>query len=415
MSKQGATQVTGVQESQHSKDVKAAEASEDAQKRAEFEAAPKKTFADLPDDHPMARREAAIAAIESAALKNDGVDVVDEDADAEAAAAEAARKDLEDKATKDAADKAVATTAPKPSAVALDTTAQLNADDLVLTPEMLAKARVEVKIDGKSEWMPASKVLGQYQKGAAADVRLADATKLKNEASAALEKAQKDAQQRTSLATTDAEKIAAQAQVQTAQAATEKFRQASEAIYAGREDEAAKLFSEAVAIAITPATERRSDPATVNSDDLVRNVTQSVKQQLSQEGALTKLFEDYPEIKSKKAFALITDEYINAFVANGDAIGDAIRKAGEAIGEEYGFGKFKQAAPAPAGRQVKTTAPTTRAEKLSAKQELDAIQSGNARSTNQEEQVETPEQVIAAIAASRPGAMAATLPGARAS
>lgn len=391
---------TGVQDEGKSRsalDQKERDDGDAAKARADFEKAPIKGFADLPDDHPMRRRMEMVEDIERInAAAASGEEPTD-----------AAKAEVIAKASGDVQEKPVEA---KPAAKvvtdnAAQAAAQLKGEEgiTVLDPADLAKYSVKVKIDGVEELVPASKVLGTWQKGAAADVRLAAATKAKADAEKVLSDAQKQAQQAVATAATTSQTAVAQDKVQTSAAASDKFKEASDALYAGESDKAAQLFSEAVAIATTPAAAKEQ----VSTADLVTQVTKGVTQQLSQDGALKQLFSDYPQIKEKKAFQIIADEYIGAFVANGDDIATAIGKAGDAIGEEYGFGKFAKAVvPLDSGRPMKSGGPTTRAEKLSAKEELDVLQSGNARSTSGEAEPQTVSQEIEDMRKKRPGYIA---------
>lgn len=363
-----------------------------AQKHAE---APIKGFEDLPPDHPMARRAAMMGEIEAINEKIDG----SKDGDDAVAAVIAKAADPDHVPIESFTDKPGTQAAPAPKAEPkLDATSQIAAqttDPIVIDSADLAKYQVRTKVDGVEELVPATKVLGQYQKGAAADVRLAQATKLQKEAQAALNAA----------LAAPAPATTAQAVTQGANAAsaTEKFKEASDALYSGDADRAAALFSEAVAAATGGQANGRGD-ATLSSDELVNQTATAVTQRLSQQGALKQLFEDYPDIKSKKAFAIIADEYTAAFIENGDDVATAIHKAGEAIGEEYGLGKWgAKAAPVNPGRQVKNGGPTTRAEKLSAKEELDNIQSSNARSVGTEAQEPSVLETLEAMRKARPG------------
>jgi hypothetical protein len=306
---------------------------------------------------------------------------------------------------------AAASKAPVDKPAKVQTEAEKNAaqvkaqtEPTILEFADLDKYQVRTKIDGVDELVPAAKALGQYQKGAAADVRLANATKLEREAKAALEAATKNAQTASALATTTGEKAAATTRVKDAQAANEKFKEASDALYGGDVSKAAELFSAAVELATTPA-EARTESATLSDDEIVERAVLRTTQKLSQDGALKQLFEDYPDIKSKRAFGIMADEAINAFMTNGDDVATAIHKAGEAIGEEYKLGKWATVpvVTADKGRPVNTGGPTTRADKLSAKEELDNIASGNARSTSTEKAPQTVAEEIAEMRASRPG------------
>jgi hypothetical protein len=73
------------------------------------------------------------------------------------------------------------------------------------------------------------------------------------------------------------------------------------------------------------------------SNELVEAVTERVMQAIDAKPAVAQLFEDYPEIKAKRAYQMIADEYAAAFMANGEDIATAIAKAGEAVGEEFGL------------------------------------------------------------------------------
>ena len=383
---------------------------DDSKARVEFEKAPIKGFADLPPDHPMAMRNAMLDAIEAANVKLELGDEEGAAADTAAAIATAAGDKPTAPPISAFTDPVVVKDAPKPAAkvepkagVKSEAEKQIEAQTapIVLDAADLDKYQVRTKIDGVEELVPATKALGTYQKGAAADVRLANATKLQNEAKAAVAEALKQASPKPGEATTT---TVTPTQVRDAQAAKAKFKEASDALYAGEADKAAELFSDAVALTQTPVPEKRVESAT-STADLVSQVTAGVKQQLSQDGALKQLFEDYPDIKSKKAFALITDEYANAFMANGDDPATAIHKAGEAVGEEYHLGKWAvKADPVKdAGRLLNTGGPTTRADKLSAKEELDNIQSGNARSTSTEAAPQTVAEELEEMRKKRPG------------
>ncbi len=243
--------------------------------------------------------------------------------------------------------------------------------------------------------------MAQYQKGGAADVKLANAVKLEREAKTAAEKIIKDAKQATSHATTTAEKVEAQSSVEAAQKAQAKFKEASDALILGETETAAKLFGEAVAIAQAPLSTGRTESPTLDVNEIVRQAVVGTKQQLDEDGALKQLFTDYPEIKAKRAFAIMADEYIAAYREQGESQVQAIAHAGETLGEEYGLGKHKTAAPAPSGRRLNSDAPTTREAKLAAKETLDNITSGNARTASQDEVVQSPQQTIAEMAAAR--------------
>jgi hypothetical protein len=269
------------------------------------------------------------------------------------------------------------------------TQAAAQTEDLILDEDTTKRAKVRTKVDGVEQLVDVSKVIASYQKGLAADVRLAEATELLRDA-------------KTKAAVAGMEKAVAEAgaavkamETQNAPvAATKLFKEASDALFEGDGEKAAKLFSEAVAAAQPQG--REAPPATLNADD----IAQVVEQRISQKSALEKLFTDYPEIKADDDLALLADRRVNLYVKQGSSQAEAILKASEDIGEKFKLGKHK----ASTGRPLKGDAPTTREDKLAGKKELDALPSSGVRSTATEEPPETPEALIAAMAAARPGA-----------
>jgi hypothetical protein len=373
---------------------------------AKMKAAPLATVSDLPEDHPIRRRQEMMEHIGEVA-GTEGVLTTaapaGEDDDADDAAAEAARAQLaSDAARAEAAERAGKPAEKKPEAtseVATEIASQAADDASVLDLSALEGKSVRIKIDGVETLVPATKVLGQYQKGAAADVRLANATKAQREAEAEASRILAAARAATA---TQATAPAAQAKTENAEAAVAKFKEANEAIFVGEAEKAARLFAEGTALIQAPAATGQP----FDSAQVVQEVARGVKAQLSQERALETLFTDYPEIKAKRAFQIVVDEAIAAKVANGLDTPTAIKEAGDEVAEEYRLGKF--GAPAPAeekGRQIKVASgtPTTAAAKRAGKDGLDNVQAGNARVASAAEVVETPQDTIAQMMAARAG------------
>lgn len=270
---------------------------------------------------------------------------------------------------------------------------QLDDAPLVLDADALSRAMVKTVVDGKEELVPASKALAQYQKGAAADVRLAEATRLSREAEERLRqieereaqaKAQIDAQQRD---TTSAE---------LQDELVELTKQHASALYAGEEEKAAKLLSDIVGkrVAVELAGRTQASAIQVTPDQLVEQALPALKQRLSVDSALDQLKSDYPEIWNDPDMALLADSYRDRHEAAGMSRADAIAKAGEDVGKKFGIGKFKK-------EDVATPGSTTREQKLAAKQGLDEPTSANARAATQVALPKTNSQVISEMAEAR--------------
>jgi hypothetical protein len=323
----------------------------------------------------------------------------DVDTDTDDAAAEAARKQLEAQASgeppKTVAEAAKEDTKAEPK---LDADSQIaqqaEGDELILDAATLAKAKVRIKVEGTEELVPASKVLGQYQKNAAADVRLADATRLQREAKEAFE----GAVAKANAAGTKTEKVEAQQEVARTAGALDAFRKASDALFEGDAEKAAKLFQDAVAAAVAPQQTGRADSTTQQVD--AGKVADEVEQRLTQRSALTKLFEDYPEIKADPDYAAITDKYVALYTQQGKSVAEAIAEAGDTVGEKFRLGKHKTSS----GRPMRTEAPTTREQKVTGKQSLEPeVNPGNARVGTTAPVDQTASDIVAEIRASRPG------------
>jgi hypothetical protein len=372
---------------------------------AKMKSAPLATVSDLPEDHPIRRRQEMMEHIGGHSDAEGSVTLIPattEDDDGSDAAAEAERARLASESAKaeQAERKETEQPAPKPaekSEVAAEIASQAADDASVLDLSALEGKNIRIKVDGVETLVPAAKVLGQFQKGAAADVRLANATKAERDARTAATKILDDARAEAVRATASP---VAQTKANAEQAVA-KFKEANEAIFVGEAEKAAQLFSEGVALIQTPAaTGQPFDQAT-----MVQEVARGVKAQLSQERALDALFTDYPEFKTKRAFQIVVDEAIAAKVTNGTDMATAIREAGDEVAEEYKLGKFGAATEQPRGRQIKVPgSPTTVDAKRAAKDGIDNVAAGNARVASPDDVVETPQSVIEQMQNARAGA-----------
>lgn len=271
---------------------------------------------------------------------------------------------------------------------------QLEAGTFVLTDDILSKAVVNTKVDGREETVPASKALGQYQKGAAADMRLAEATRASKEASDLL----RQAQERASAATTDAANTAAEAKkVATSEQFAQLTKDHSVAVFSGDDEKAAQLLDQILDLKLQSTG--RADGATPTPaptiDEVVQKAVPAIQQRLDVESALARLKTDYPEIWADPDYATIADMKRDSYEAQGKTRAEAIALAGEDVGRKFGIGKHRKT-------DVSTsTGPTTRDQKLAAKEGLDEPNSAATRATTATKLPPSPSQIIAEMAASR--------------
>lgn len=270
---------------------------------------------------------------------------------------------------------------------------QLETGQILLDDAMLANAVVRQKVDGKEELVPAEKIFRAYQKGAAADLRLAEATRMQKEAADALAAAQKQLAD----ASTARERKDAVAAVEAASDLVGKRKELLSAMYSGDEEKAGQLLTDFVGASIEAALAGRGNATQPNVDEVVAQAVQkaipALKSQLSVESALTTLERDYPEIWADADFAMIADRHVNEFVAQGKTQAQAILDAAEVVGQKFKLGKF--AAPQPQSQ------PTARDEKQARKQALDEPAAAAARAPSNEPPQQTPSQVIAEMARAR--------------
>jgi hypothetical protein len=269
---------------------------------------------------------------------------------------------------------------------------QLEGGQILLDEDTLSRAVVMTKVDGKEELVSASKALGQYQKGAAADVRLAEATRIVQQANQRADELVRAAQ-----ATAPAQPAAKAAEQKDASEDVKRITQEhAQALYAGDDEKAGQLLSQLIELRVAEATKGFAKGDTPSESDLVARVVPAVQQRLSVDSALTQFYSDYPEVKDDTDLQMIADRRRAEFETQGLSRPEAIARAGEEVGKKYQLGKFKTA-PA----DVVNDGSTTREQKLAAKQGLDEPAAAAARATNAPALPQTASSVIAEMMRAR--------------
>lgn len=270
---------------------------------------------------------------------------------------------------------------------------QLDDGTFVLDAAALDKVMVVTKVNGVEELVPATKALGQYQKSAAADVKLQEAVRISNEANDRL----RQANERLAAASTPKQEEKAQAEVENAKKQLDKVKtEVFDPLFEGDTDKASAAFQEAVKSAVQAELAAREPGApALDNAKLVDATVQAVTQRLAVKSALTQLFIDYPEINKDADMALIAENHRKLLVDEGKDPEEAIKLAGDYVGEKFKIGKFA------VDKDVKTSSSTTREQKLAAKQRLDEPESTAARAASATPLPQTPSQVIAEMRAAR--------------
>ena len=264
-------------------------------------------------------------------------------------------------------------------------------DELVIDLDRARRVRFITKVDGKEEVVPGDKVLARYQKDAAADVRLAQATEAKREAEAKLA----EAERRLAEANSAKERKEAESAVN---ASKEKLasvtKEAMNALYEGDVEKASQLLTSGFTDVVTASLESRGkDPATSDLD--VNQLAASIEDRIEVKGALKKLFDAYPEIQADPDYAFLADRARARFLAEGKSHAEAILAAGDEVGKKFGLGKAN-------GTASNGNNSTTLSEKRERKNGIDEIPRAGARVTDgNRPQAETASSVIADMARQR--------------
>lgn len=107
------------------------------------------------------------------------------------------------------------------------------------------------------------------------------------------------------------------------------FAAAAEALYQGDAEAFSALAAQA-ALAAAPQVD-------------VDHVVRALELRASQNAALQKLFDDYPEIVADQDFQILADRYVDANMTNGLSASEAIALAGVQLGKKWGLGTQKDA------------------------------------------------------------------------
>lgn len=247
--------------------------------------------------------------------------------------------------------------------------AQLESPAPTVLADGYDKYRIKTKVDGVESEVSLDEVVRQYQKGGAADKRLADATRL-------LEEAKKTVAAPTA-------RPEPEPSDPNAPGAEDEF---IKAMFSGDEEGARKAFREAV-------TQGRPEKPTPTVAEIVAAATPALKQQLVVESALEQFQKDYADVIQDPYLARKADDLLTAAISEGHAFGDALKQAGD--GTRDWVRQITGAAPAGAN-------PTTaRNERLERKAGIDSIPATSAKAVVAQEREANHSDIIAEMRASR--------------
>lgn len=286
--------------------------------------------------------------------------------------------------------------APDDSAAA-QVAAAAEDEEIIIDLTNAAKVKFRTKVDGREEVVAGDKVLARYQKDSAADVRLARATEAQRSAEATLAEANKKLAEANSVA----EKKAAETAVATSKDKLSAIvKESFDALYGGDQEKATELLASGFTdVLAATLTSRGQSPA--NSSVDAGQVVAEVEQRIEVKGALNKLFELYPDIKTDHRYASLADMVRAEREAEGLSRPEAILAAGEVLHERYGLRR----SDAQGEGKNSTSGSTTLAGKRAAKEVgTDQVpRAGSIVSGDGAQRPPTTSQVIADMASQRRG------------
>jgi hypothetical protein len=258
----------------------------------------------------------------------------------------------------------------------------LAADDVLSTEKQLAANKfdsdqlVNVKVDGIETEVPLAEVIRSYQKSAAADVRLAEATRLL-----------KEAKERATQEPATAQEAPPAPEQKTP--TIDRVKQALDKLYEGDTDGAATVFEEL--LQSKGGGQEPTPSATVDIDAIAENL----KQRLAVDTAMDTVRRDYPLILGDRDLEYVAAMKANAKVAEGQSRADAILAAADEMYRVLG----KQ----PGGRPATRTTSDSQAEKLARKAAMDPVRAVTAAAAPEYPEAEEASVVIREMAAKRLG------------
>jgi hypothetical protein len=245
-------------------------------------------------------------------------------------------------------------------------------DDGTLLSEGLDKLRVKRKVDGIESEITIEQLLRDNQKSAAADKRLAEATRILSEANE--ERARIEAMKQAGV--TNNQTVLDTQPKEGANTAKEFLQ----SLFQGDEEKALETLTQ-----LTQG--RQADKPTLDEAELAKKLTPAIKQQLVVESALEKFAADYADIVNDPYLANVADGFMEAEMKEGKSFTEALNTAG---------GKTRDWIREKAGVKKDVPNPTTtRNEKLDRKATIDEVAATNAKAVTREDPQQTTSDVIA--------------------
>ena len=222
-------------------------------------------------------------------------------------------------------------------------------------------ATVRVKVNGKEADVPLDDVIRTYQKSAAADERLEEATRLLREAREREEQIRVQMEQM---------KAPSAAPAQPSANLADEIRNAFQSLYEGDE---VKTNEAATRLAAMIEGGRAPQQPALSAEEIARQVVPfalpAIQQETARAGALAQLQRDYPDILTDPDYNALTETRIQALVQSGTSVAEAITTASEQVAAKFGLKKAGRSGGSGATAAVSVDT----AKRLDRKQTIDPV------------------------------------------
>lgn len=269
-------------------------------------------------------------------------------------------------------------------------------------PTPAPQPRVKVKVDGVESEVPLNEVVRNYQKGASADRKLAEAARLQREAAelaAQLREQQQQLQQQLAAQTNTTTAGPAPAPANSPEPPADVQEQGKaflKALFEGDEETALQQLAQ-----LTKGRNAApSAPAIPDVSQLAEQVAAHVQQKLQVDSALAQHRKDYPEIYADPDMEGFVLAKVNATRReSGEDFFTALNKVSGEFAQKFGWSAASSGRPQPAAAAPTTT--PARAAKLERKASIDNVTSVNTKTGSTDAIPESPSDVIAQMRAER--------------
>lgn len=247
--------------------------------------------------------------------------------------------------------------------------------------EDLDQTLVKIKVDGVEREVPLSELVRTAQKHEAADKRLAEATRLLQEAEAAHKAAPPAPNESEQAKTDNAEKVR--------QDREQKAKDFLAAMFRGDEDQATQLLA-----SLMPDSPPPQETATPAPDP--EELATQVEASLERRSALKQFATAYPEVLKDPDLAALADMKLARRLAAGEMFKDAIMSIGEELYKKTGL-----KAPEAATASPPATPSQTEAERVERKRAADAVRGRSASAATTKATPESTSDIIKQMQESR--------------